>query len=149
VTAWFRRVVSQLARLLTETDTTLAEFWGSTALVAIGAWLVVPFYPDTFAAVPVYRLLGSVMAEWAWGLVCLALGFAQAGANLTRHRDARRGAAFVAAVFFGFLSSFAMIALTSSLLVPLFGTASFVEGVVFLHLRKATPPRARLGDARA
>lgn len=147
--AWIRKTIDLIARLLTETDTSIGEFWGSTMLVAMGSWLIVPFHPDTFEAIPVYRLLSSIMPEWAWGLATIAFGFGQAGANLGRNRAARRLAAFAAAVFFAFLFFFAILALSASLLVPLFGTASFVEGIIFLHLRKTVGPLPRGGYGRA
>lgn len=141
-----RHLIDRVARLLTETDTSLAEFWGSTLLIAVAIWLLFPFgplfeIPDTFELTPVYTLMATVMPEKTWAGFSLGLGILQAWGNLTRNRPRRSAAAFAAAMFFGFISMLALVSAAESLLVPIFGVASFVEGLVYLRLSFFREPR--------
>jgi hypothetical protein len=138
-----RRLVAALARLITESDTTLAEFWSSTMLVVVGAWLLVPFSPSTFTALPTYRLMSHLAPEWCWGFAAMGLGAVQSFANLTRNRDARRNSAFVNSIFLGFVAMLVFVSVPESLMPPLCGTAAFLDGVIFLHLRSQMENRLR------
>jgi FtsH-binding integral membrane protein len=138
-----RRLIAALARLITESDTTLAEFWSSTMLVVMGAWLLVPFAPGTFATLPTYKLMAHMAPEWIWGFAAMGLGAVQSFANLARNRGVRRSAAFVCSIFLGFVAMLVFISVPESLMPPICGVAAFLDGVVFLHLRSRMENRLR------
>ena len=132
ITKGFRDLLNSLVRLLTVTDTTLAEFWGSTMLILMGVWLLLPM--DTFRSIPAYRVMDSVAPEATWGLAAIAVGGFQAFGNLSRSLPSRSHSAFVASVMFGFVAVLAIRSSSESLLAPICGTASFIEGVIYLRL---------------
>jgi hypothetical protein len=136
-----RRLVHWLSELLTETDTSLAEFYGSTVLFAIGVWLFLP--PDTLEAIQTGNVMLAVMSENAWGALALSLAAFQSWANLSRGRSARRFAALAAAAFFGFIAIIGIILWSKSLVAPFAGVSSMIEGIVFLHLRRPPSIHAR------
>lgn len=140
---WARRVFEAFRRLVTETDTTIAEFAGSLSLLSLGVWLIWPFSPDTFEAVPVYRHLGHLAAEPLWGIAALGLAGFQTAANLSRSRPSRRAAALAASAFFGFISVLAYFGLHASLIVPLCASAAFIQGLIVLHLRRPPGPKPK------
>lgn len=128
----FDIIVDRLLSTLTETETSLAEFWGSTMLMTAGFWLLLPW--ETFSWTPAYRLMASIAPEPAWGIVGLAVGGYQSAANVAHSRSHQRRSAFVASVFCAFIFSLALVSGPFSLLTPTWGTASLLQGIVYLRL---------------
>ncbi len=128
----FRTLLDKLFQWLTATETTLAEFWGSTMLMGMGFWLMLPF--DTFESIPAYSVMERLMPESAWGACAIVLGGFQSYANVSHRESLRIFAAFFSSVMFAFVGSLALLSEPASLLAPICGTASFIEGVVYLRL---------------
>ena len=128
-----RKLFDGFLRLLTETETTLAEFTSSMTLLFVGVILAMP----TEALVPRVPLFHSMAAFWpelAWAGCFFILGAIQSAANLSRHRKARRNAAFVAACFFGFLGILGASVHPISILGCVFGIHAFTQGITYLRL---------------
>lgn len=137
-----RRLIDALIKLVTRTDTTLSEFWGSTMLIAMGIWLLLP--EPTFQEIPAYRIMARMMPEASWGVLAISLGLVQSFGNLSKRPAWRSIGAFTASVMYGFIACLALLSESASLLTPICGTASFIEGVVYLRLSflKSEAPRA-------
>lgn len=130
----FRRAFDNLIRLLTATDTTLAEFASSTTLIAIGGILAMPSDALT-PTVPLFQSMLNVMPEHPhWSACFIGLGIFQAVANLTRSHPARRYAAFCCAAFYGFVGFLGVYVHPISLLGATFKVHSLVQALVYLHL---------------
>lgn len=131
--AGLRRIFESLVRLLTETDTTLAEFASSTVCVCVGALLALPTVALT-PSVPLFSLMAYCLPEWAWATLFVTVGLAQALGNLFRIRWARRASAFILFTLFGFLGVLGGMAHPVSVLGTVFGVHSIVQGIVYLRL---------------
>jgi hypothetical protein len=83
------------------------------------------------------------MPEAYWGTAAILLGAVQSYGNLRRRPVWRSVGAFTASVMYGFVSCLALLSESASLLAPICGTASFIEGVVYLRLSflKSEAPR--------
>ena len=132
VKAMLLSILTRMLSLFTRTETSLGEFWGSTMLIAMGVWLLLPM--STFSVIPAYRFMGTVAPEPVWGIASLGLGLFQSAGNISKVRRMRSTGSFVASVLFGFVAALAIISQPESLLAPICGTASFVEGVIYLRL---------------
>jgi hypothetical protein len=124
--------MDRFVRLVTDTDTTIAEFWGSTTLLLMGFWFILPY--RTFDTIPAYHIMAEMMDEEGWGLCTIFLGLVQAVGNITKRYYFRVPGAFFASVMYLFVASLAISSEPASLLAPICGTASFVEGLVYLRL---------------
>jgi hypothetical protein len=134
-TLGLRNLLDAFLRMLTETDTTLTEFCSSTSLLAIGLVLLFPM--DTLQRdVPLLRLWLDVLPNhFLWAFVFLIIGGYQSVANVKHKVYARRGAAFMAFVFFGFFGALAFVRSPTVLILGiLFAVQSFTQGLVYLHL---------------
>jgi hypothetical protein len=134
-TLGLRNLLDAFLRMLTETDTTLTEFCSSTSLLAIGAVLLFPM-EVLQRDVPLLRIWLDVLPNhFLWALVFLIIGGYQSFANVGRRAYARRGAAFMAFVFFGFFGALAFVRSPTVLILGiLFAVQSFTQGLVYLHL---------------
>ena len=130
-------LLDQLVRLLTATETTLSEFWGSTMLIAMGIWLCLPF--QTFDTISAYGVMQRLLPEPVWGMIAIALGLFQAIANLTKLAKLRSAASAASAIVFGFVANLAVVSEPASLLFPICGTAAFVESLIWLRLSFVKP----------
>jgi len=128
-----KRLFDGFLRLLTETDTTLAEFTSSTTLLFVGAILALPT-AALVPRVPLFHSMASFWPEMAWAACFFALGTIQSAANLSRNRKARRSAAFVAASFFGFLGILGASVHPISILGVVFGVHALTQGITYLRL---------------
>lgn len=128
----FLVLLDRLVRLLTATETTLSEFWGSTMLLAMGLWLCLPF--ETFDTISAYGTMHKLLPEPVWGMIAICLGIFQAVANWTKVVKLRSIAATASAIGFGFVANLAMVSQPASLLFPICGTAAFVEMLIWLRL---------------
>ena len=143
-TLGFKKVFDRFLHVLTETDTTLAEFGSSTSLLAIGVILAMP--SESLASnIPLFSLMLNVAPEapW-WALFFLSLGVAQSLANLNRRIQVRRPLAFACATAFGFLGLLGTISTAPVLILgALFLVQSLVNALVYLRL--GLPPRKVAG----
>ena len=128
-----KRLFDGFLRLLTETETTLAEFTSSMTLIFVGLILAMP----TDALVPRVPLFHSMAAFWpemAWAGCFFLLGVVQSAANISRLRTSRRYVSFLAACFFGFLGILGLSVHPISILGCVFGVHAFTQGITYLRL---------------
>jgi hypothetical protein len=143
--ALFRTVTERLLALLLRTDTTLAEFWSSTMLLAWGIGFLDPWpEPAGCAESIVAQSVGEFGGEVLLGSICLLLGAAQSFGNLKGSRRVRRVSAFCASVFFGFLCILALGWMPSAVFAKTTAVASFVQAIVYLRLSLSAPRTAVL-----
>ena len=139
-----KKMLDRFLVVLTETDTTLAEFGSSTSLLFIGLILAAPV-ASLDAKIPLFNLMLNVAPEapW-WALGFISLGAAQSFANLNRRIEIRRVLAFVCATAFGFLGLLGTISTAPVLILgSLFMVQSLVNALVYLRL--GLPPRKVAG----
>lgn len=90
--------------ILAEHDTEPAELSGGLLKVGIGLWLLLPF--DTFESSPTFAVF-SILPEWLWGSVLLALGVLHLSALRSGDLDSRRRSATIGyLVWFSFAVTF-------------------------------------------
>jgi hypothetical protein len=129
----FRKLFQQFIKILTTTDTTLAEFASSTTLILIGGVLAQPGAQLT-ANTPLFVLMLHVAPEWVWALVLLAVGALQSAGNLVHGMGARRVAAMLSFIAFGFVCVLGLSVTPLSILGATLGVQAFVMGIVYLRL---------------
>lgn len=142
-TLGLKALVDGLIRLLTETDTTLAEFGSSTTLLLCGALLLLPYDALSASPWPLGAAMLSVMSENLWGGLFLGLGIVQSVANLKRNVPWRRRTAFASAAVFGFIGMLGARVRPISLFGAMCKVQALVQVLVGLHLgvREATGER--------
>jgi hypothetical protein len=124
-----------LIAMLVRTDTTIAEFWSSTLLIAWSLFFAFPISrPRSEVMQDLVDMMGPVGGRWTLAAICLGLGAAQALANFNRHRKWRRKLAFGCSVFYGFISILTFYALAGAILVYTAAVCSLVSGVIYLRL---------------
>jgi hypothetical protein len=96
--AWVQRFRGKTFDLLWECDFEAVEALIALRSLCWGAWLLLPW--NTFAEAPAtYRAFSTLMPEWAWGILLLAVGLAQFAGAITeeaRHRAPANVAACMA-----------------------------------------------------
>lgn len=142
--------------MLTLTDTTLAEFQSSTTLLFF-AFIFLNPWPTLTALPDPYSAMSRVMSEREWGAACLVLGGWQSAANWQRNGTGRKVAAFIACLFFSFIS--VLLAIVSAdvasgpiffgvptrPVIPCLLVMSFVQALVYLRLSLRAAQREREG----
>jgi hypothetical protein len=126
-----RHLLAKVLQVLTETDTTLAEFWTSTMLFG---WALFFFDPWPAGSGTIYFHMAQVLPELVWGILCGALAIVMSYGNVTRTLRFRRVGAFLSSVLFLFVTMIGMAADIHALYVPTYATNSLVMAVVYLRL---------------
>lgn len=142
--------------MLTLTDTTLAEFQSSTTLLFF-AFIFLNPWPTLTALPDPYSVMSKVMSESGWGVTCLILGGWQSTVNWQRNGTGRKVAAFIACLFYGFLSVLLAIVSADAVggtgffgvptrpVIPCLLVMSFVQALVYLRLSLRAAQREREG----
>ncbi len=123
-----------ILRLLTQTDTTLAEFLSSSALMAVGFIMALPQETLTLGT-PMYEAMRRFLPEGGWALAFFAFGLFQSVANLTRNKKMRRLAAFWCFVFFGFVGALGAVVYPVSLFGAFCKVDAVGNAIIYLQLR--------------
>jgi hypothetical protein len=129
----FHRLIETVIRLLTETDTTLAEFGSSLTLLLVGVILLQPG-AQLSLNVPLFELMRAVMPEPLWALASLTLGCLQSWGNLRDNLRARRWASFSCVFMFGFIAALGASVHPLSVLGSVMGAHAVVQVIVYLRL---------------
>lgn len=138
-----RGILEKLVALLTDTQTTIAEFQSSLAL-----FLLTKLFWDsspTLSSLEPYAVMVRVAPEWLWGLVCFVIATFQTIGNLKKRSCIRRVAAFSSSIFAAFVVI--LIALSDAATPPLVAfclATSLVQFVVYLRLSLAHDGKAAL-----
>lgn len=127
------RTLEAVIHLLTERETTLLEFFGSSLLVLWG--IATLLLPGVFS--PAELLYGGRYPETRplWGILLVAISSTTIFGNLRQRYQARRNGAFLSAWLFGVFFFGAFDEAQVFLLAALFGLLSFSQAIVYLILR--------------
>jgi hypothetical protein len=134
--ARLQRLVIGAVNRLTETDTTLAEFWSSTMLLGLGV-MFLDSGETLIANVPFHAHLMALMSERHWGLLLGSVGIFQAVSNLARANYARQFTAITASFLFFTLAFLAHATAPVSPFFAVFGTSGIVMSVSYISLSLA------------
>lgn len=118
---------------LTENEVRLIEFQNSTLLILWGVWLLLANPARLYGTGEILASLGP--NGLFWGIVCLILGFAQAITGFNRTPvHGRIISAFIASLFWGFLTCVTPYAEPGKLVTPTYLVLTVTQAVVYLRL---------------